>query len=300
VRGYLPSFEMRRARTLDEAVALLSHQPGVWRAFAGGTDLMVLLAAGALTHQRFVDVWGVPELRRIDVTPEQVGIGALATFSDIGRHDVLRREFPLVCAAAREIGGLANQNRATIGGNIANASPAADVPPALLVHDAALDLVSARGRRRVSYERFHRGYKQMDLAPDELIERVWLPRESARRRAAGPMDRQTATEYRKVGARLAQAISKVCFAGWLRLLDGRVSDVRLAFGSVAPTVVRARGAEAVITGEPLSAATVELAAEALGTEISPIDDIRSTALYRARVAANLLRRFLLTAMARQQ
>lgn len=282
MRGYLPSFELRRARTLDEAVTTLAHPSAAWSAFAGGTDLMVLMAAGTLTHQRFVSIWGIPELRTTDVNPGFVGIGALATFSELQRHAVVRAEFPLLCEAAREVGGVANQNRATLGGNIANASPAADAPPALLVYDAEIELTSVRGARRVPYERFHTGYKQMDLAGDELITRIWLPR----RRAPWMM------EFRKVGARRAQAISKVCFAAAARVEDGRVIDVRLAFGSVAPTVVRASATEAALRGAALSRGTTDTAVALLTGDLAPIDDIRSTARYRLLVAGNLLRGFL--------
>jgi CO/xanthine dehydrogenase FAD-binding subunit len=183
---------------------------------------------------------------------------------------------------AREIGGVASQNRDTVGGNIANASPAADAPPALLVYDAEVELASANGTRRVPYERFHTGYKQMDLAAGELITRIWLPRRHE----------PWTVDYRKVGARRAQAISKVCFAAAARVDDRHVIDARLAFGSVAPTVVRATATEALLRGSELSAAIVDRALESLRHELAPIDDIRSTARYRLRVARNLLRAFL--------
>ncbi len=129
---------------------MLAEEPGAWRPFAGGTDLMVQLAAGTLPHRQYVNVFGVKELRYIDATPDAVVLGGLTTFSDVQRNETLRTEFPLLCRAAFETGGVANQNRGTIAGNIANASPAADTPPALLVHDAELELASARGRRRRS------------------------------------------------------------------------------------------------------------------------------------------------------
>jgi CO/xanthine dehydrogenase FAD-binding subunit len=286
MRAYLPSYEMRRARTLEEALAFLAHPAGTWRPFAGGTDLMVLLSAGTLRHQQFVSVWEIAGLRTIDVLPHAVGIGSLATFSALQRSDVLQSEFPLLCQAAREVGGIANQNRATIGGNIANASPAADAPPALLVYDAELELVSPGGSRRVPYDRFHTAYKQMDLAGDELIARIWLPRTTTK----------WLQEYRKVGARRAQAISKVCFAGALTMNGDQVADIRLAFGSVAPTVLRAARTEAALRGVHLTPAVAELAAESLAADLSPIDDIRSTARYRQRVASNLLRQFLMSSL----
>jgi CO/xanthine dehydrogenase FAD-binding subunit len=281
VRAYLPSYEMRPARTLDEALALLAHDPPLWRPFAGGTDLMVLLATGTLTHQQFVSIWGIAELRHISTTPDAVVIGGLATFTDLVRSDLVRAEFPLLHQAAGEIGSVANQNRATLAGNIANASPAADAPPALLVYDAELELASVRGRRRVSYETFHRGYKQMDLGHDELIVAIRLPRRSGR----------WVQHYRKVGARRAQAIAKICFAGAAEMRDGRAADMRLAFGSVAPTVVRATQTEAALRGVDLTEQSVESAMESLAADLSPIDDIRSTARYRQRVAANLLKEF---------
>jgi len=282
MRSHLPSFAMRRARTLDEALAIMNQPPGAWRPFAGGTDLMVLLAAGALKHQQFVSLWGIQELRRIEVTADAVTVGAMTTYTDVLRHDLLGSEFTLLGRAAAETGGIANQNRGTIGGNIANASPAADTPPALLVYDAELELISTRGRRRVSYARFHKGYKEMDLAPDELIVSVRLPR-----RSGTWMD-----YYRKVGARRAQAISKVCLAASARVEAGRIADVRLAFASVAPTVVRAIGTEAALRGAELNESVEQSTLERLASEIAPIDDIRSTARYRSRIARNLLLEFL--------
>jgi CO/xanthine dehydrogenase FAD-binding subunit len=280
MRAFLPDYRLRKAATLDEAVGLLADQPGVWRPLAGGTDVMVQLAAGTLAHRQYVSVWGIRDLRRIDVDAEVVTLGALTTFSDILRHDVLRSEFPLLGRAAADTGGIANQNRGTIAGNIANASPAADTPPALLVYDAQLELMSVRGRRTVPYERFHTGYKQMDLAPDELITAVSLPRR-----------RGWHQHYRKVGARRAQAISKVCFAGAALVESGRIADIRLAFGSVAPTVIRAFGAETVLRGATVGPGTLDRAGAALA-ELTPIDDVRSTAAYRRQVAVNVLGEFL--------
>ncbi|HXW04930.1 MAG TPA: xanthine dehydrogenase family protein subunit M [Vicinamibacterales bacterium] len=282
MRSYLPSYDLRAAASLEEALRLLAESPGGWRPFAGGTDLMVLFEAGALSHRRFLSIWGLRELRGIEVTGEAITLGALTTYTDVLRHEVLRREFPLLCRAAAETGGVATQNRGTLGGNIANASPAADTPPALLVYDASLELISVRGVRVVAYDRFHTGYKQMDLAPDELIRAVRLPRGRA-----GWMQ-----SYRKVGTRRAQAISKLCFAGALDVVGGRVRDARLAFASVAATVVRARQAEAVVQGQVPGSELARRAVDALASDIAPIDDLRSSARYRLRVAQNLLGGFV--------
>jgi CO/xanthine dehydrogenase FAD-binding subunit len=273
---------METPRDLGAALERLAREPGAWKPFAGGTDLMVLLEAGKLTHRKFVNIWNVAELRTIDVTPSHVSIGSLATYTQVRRHEALSREFPLLCRAAAETGGIATQNRGTLGGNIANASPAADSPPALLVYDAELELVSTGGSRRLPYSSFHTGYKEMNLRPDELIRAIRLPR------ATGGWKHY----YRKVGTRRAQAISKVCFAGAARIERGRIADVRIALGSVAPTALRATETERLLRGEkPASAASTE-APRVLAGEIAPIDDMRSTARYRRRVAQNLLAEFL--------
>lgn len=284
MRAYLPDYELRPAAKLTEALNLLSAEPGVWKPFAGGTDLMVLFEAGKLTHKRFVNIWNLAELRGIEVRPEHVTLGALTTYAEVQACEVLRREFPMLCQAAAETGGLAIQNRGTLGGNIANASPAGDSPPALLVYEAQLELISAKGSRFIPYNGFHTGYKQMLMRPDELIKSIRLPR------APGPWRQY----YRKVGTRKAQAISKICFAGLIRSDKGQVKDVRIALGSVAPTVVRCSKTEDVLKNQKLGAETVSLARTELAHEISPIDDIRSTANYRLRVALNVLEDFLTT------
>jgi CO/xanthine dehydrogenase FAD-binding subunit len=282
MRAYLPDYELVVPRDLGEALELLAGDPGAWRPFAGGTDLMVLFEAGRLAHKKFFSIRHLAELRGIEEQDGRVTLGALTTYSDVRRSETLRRDFPLLCHAARETGGLAIQNRGTIGGNIANASPAADTPPALLVYGAEIELVSSVGARWVGYDGFHTGYKQTVMRPDEMIARIRLPRPRA----------GAQHYYRKVGTRRAQAISKVCMAGLLEMEGGRVGEMRLALGSVAPIVLRCRQTEDVIRGRALDAETVEAARAALATEIAPIDDIRSTAGYRLRVALNLLGDFL--------
>lgn len=280
MRAYLPAYEMRQARSLDDALFLIASDG--WRPFAGGTDLMVLLESGALARGRYVSIWGLAELRGINATGAEVSIGALTTYSEILESELLAREFPLLGRAARETGGIAIQNRGTIGGNIANASPAADTPPALLVYDAELEIVSTRGRRRTPYDGFHRGYKQMDLAPGELIARIIVKR--------GRSDwRQY---YRKVGTRRAQAISKVCLAAAARIVNATIDDVRIACASVAPVPLRCHRTEDALRGRPIDQEVIRSAQAILRGEISPIDDIRSTAAYRERVTANLLAEFL--------
>jgi len=278
VRAFLPAFDLRAPTTLADALALLAAEPGVWRPFAGGTDLMVQLEAGVLKEGRYLSLWKLEALRGIQDDGDRIGIGALATYTDIQRHEGLRRRAPLLCRAAEETGGVATQNRGTIGGNIANASPAADTPPALLVYDAELELISVRGPRRVRYDAFHLGYKKMDLAPDELIARVWLDARQATWRQY----------YRKVGTRRAQAISKLCVAAAIDWDGDIIRDVRIALGSVAPTAIRARATEASLRGYRATPGVLGKAQEALTADIAPIDDLRSTARYRLRVAQGLL------------
>jgi CO/xanthine dehydrogenase FAD-binding subunit len=279
----LDAYALVTPRSLGGALEELAAFPGS-RPLAGGTDLMVSLEAGTLPPGRYVSLLNCTELRSIDVTSDGVSIGAMTTYTQIRRSRELQGDYPMLIAAALETGGVATQNRGTIGGNIANASPAADTPPALLAYDASLELMSSAGTRVVPYVDFHRGYKTMDLQPGELIARIRLPR---RNRSGAARD-----YYRKVGTRRAQAVSKVCFAGTIRFEGDHVQDVRIALGSVAPTVVRAARTESALRGNALTPAALAAAEETLVSEIAPIDDIRSTALYRARVACNLLREFL--------
>jgi len=282
VRAYLPAYELRAPRDLYQALALLGSEPGGWMPLAGGTDLMVLFEAGKLAHRKFISIWKLAELKGIEVAPGGVTLGALTTYTQVQAHELLQREFPLLCRAAAQTGGIATQNRGTLAGNIVNASPAADSPPALLVYDAELELASSRGSRWVPYHGFHTGYKKMILRPEELIRRIRLPRRTKRWKQY----------YHKVGTRKAQAISKVCFAGAAEVAGDEIRDVRIALGSVAPTVVRCVKTEALLKGQKLSPAALRTAKDALSEEIAPIDDMRSSAHYRLRVALNLLEDFL--------
>jgi CO/xanthine dehydrogenase FAD-binding subunit len=281
MRSFVPAYQLEAPRNLSEVLKRMASEPGAWKPFAGGTDLMVLLEAGKLPQRKFLSIWKLPELRGIAVTSSDIIVGALTTYAEVRRHEILVREFPLLCRAAAETGSIATQNRGTLGGNIANASPAADSPPALLVYDAELELVSASGTRRVPFHGFWQGYKQLGIRADELIASIRLPRRQS----------DWKQFYRKVGTRRAQAISKICFAGAARLENGRIADVRIALGSVAPIVLRATKTEALLRGEALTPALVHAAQETLAKEIAPIDDIRSTAHYRLRVAQNILAEF---------
>jgi putative cofactor-binding repeat protein len=268
--------------TLHAVLSLMAGEPAQWLPIAGGTDLMVLYSAGKLPNRKLVNIWNIPELREIEVFPDSVRIGGACTYTALRNHEIISREFPLLAIAASWTGGIANQNRGTLGGNIANASPAADSLPALLVYDAELTLISVRGERRVAYGNVHTGYKKTALAVDELISNISLPR-----RFSGYF-----SHARKVGARNAQAISKVCLAALGQIANGTMRDVRLALGSVAPVPLRLPETERLLTGRHIEPSLIGTVKKSVAQEISAIDDIRSTARYRAAVAGNLVAEFL--------
>ncbi|MGH9871823.1 MAG: FAD binding domain-containing protein [Pyrinomonadaceae bacterium] len=282
MRGHVPSYQLISPPSLPDALSVLAREPGVWQPFAGGTDLMVLLEAGKLPHKNYLNIWNLAALRGIEEATEHITLGALTTYTDVQANPILQEEFPMLGQAASETGGLAIQNRGTLGGNIVNASPAADSPPALLAYNAELELLSVRGSRWVPYQSFHTGYKQTIMQPDELLARIRLPR-------LWPDLRHY---YRKVGTRKAQAISKVCLAATARINDGIIDVIRIALGSVAPVPLRCRKTEAVLQGARLDESAIEKALAELSREIVPIDDIRSTRDYRLKVSLNVLEDFL--------
>jgi CO/xanthine dehydrogenase FAD-binding subunit len=269
-------------RTLADAYAALSDAPA--RPIAGGTDLMVALT-GELGEppERVLDLWRLDELRGIVVDGDAISLGALTTYTEIRRSALCREHLPALVEAAATIGAAQIQNRGTLGGNIANASPAGDTLPVLLALDASIVCGSVRGERAVASDAFWTAYRQTALGPDELVVRIRVPLAAGRE-----------TRFRKVGTRRAQSISKVVLA--LSYCDaGQAApwtDVRLALGSVAPTPIRARSTEAALEGQPPTPDTADRAADTLAAELHPIDDVRSTAEYRRLVAARVLHRLI--------
>ena len=266
MRTAISELDVKRATSTQEALELLRDERRT--PIAGATDVYVALNFGTLVPRRFVDIWALDELRGIGVRGDTLVIGALATYTDIIRSADVARHLPMLADASRLVGGPQIQNRGTLGGNVANASPAGDTLPVLAAADAAVVLRSAGAERRVPFAELYTGYRSTVIRADELIVAVDVP----------PVDGQQ--WFRKVGTRAAQAISKIVVAGV------RGAAPRIAYGSVAPTVVRPRDTE-----RALAANDIETAAEALAREIAPIDDLRSTADYRRRVSVNLLRRF---------
>ena len=263
----LSTLELRRAHSLDDALAIMRSEHRV--PIAGATDVYVGLNFGTVRAKRFLDIWPLDELRTISVVDDRLVLGALVTYSAMIESAEVRARLPMLIEAARQVGGPQIQNRGTVGGNIANGSPAGDSLPVLAATDAVVVLRSVDGERRIPFAAFYTGYRATVMRADELIVAVEIPR------VAGTQ------WFRKVGTRAAQAISKVVVAAV------RSPSSRIAVGSVAPTVIRLAGTERALA----SGAELDAAMAALRKEVRPIDDLRSTAEYRQRVTENLVRRF---------
>ena len=286
MRSNVSQYDLTAPGSLSAVLQILSESPGEYTPIAGGTELMVALGAGRLAAKKLISLWGIPELRFIETTPDTLVIGACTTFTDLRRHPVIATDFTLLAQAASWTGSIANQNRGTLGGNCVNASPAADSPPVLLLYDAELTLISASGTRTLPYGDFHLSYKKTALRPDELLHSITL-----KRNFAGYV-----TYTRKVGTRNAQAISKVAIAALAKASGGVIEEMRLGAASLSETPARLIATESALTGGSIKAdkldETIGRARKALASECRPIDDIRSTAKYRAAVAGNLLEEFL--------
>ena len=269
--GVISHRRLFEPRSLVDALRLLRDE-GPLVPLAGCTDLYVSLNFGTLADGRFLNLWRLDEMRPIRMHGDLLSIGALATYTDLIRSPLVRTRLPMLVAAARDIGGVQIQNRGTIGGNVANASPAGDTLPVLAAAEATVVLRNLDHERRVPFSAFYTGYRRSVIGDGEIITALEVPRIRGRQ------------WFRKVGTRAAQAISKVVMAA----VDcGADAQPRIAIGSVAPTVVRLPATEAALA----RGASTQEAQRILLEEIQPIDDIRSTAEYRRRVAANLLARF---------
>jgi CO/xanthine dehydrogenase FAD-binding subunit len=268
--------------SLDEAVLRLTEDPDL-RLLAGCTDLMVAEPEDRLGLPGVLDLRGLSELRRIEWRDEALEIGAVTPFSQIRDSPEVQKSFPALAEAASKIGGWQIQNRASLGGNMANASPAGDSLPVLLVLEAQVVLVGPEGTRTVPYREFHLGYRQTALGPGEIIGWVRLPKPP-----------ENAMQFfRKVGAREAQAISKVVVALLADVSDGRVSEYRLAAGSVAEVPLRLTEVEEAMVGRAAKAEIANLAGHLAAQAVRPIDDVRSTAEYRRFALEQVVRRMTL-------
>jgi len=273
--------QVQSARSLADAYAILAERDDM-RIIAGGTDLMVLMNARLLDARHFLDIWGLDELRGITDQGPTLRIGALTTFADLSRSALVLHHMPSLAAASRTVGAAQIQNRATIGGNIVNASPAGDSLPVLAAYDAEVEAGSLRGIRRIRFTDFYTGYRQTVLRSGELVLALCIPK-----LAHGERD-----YFRKVGTRRAQAISKAVMASRARVSDGRIERIAIGIGSVAPTVIRASRTESFLNGSQVDSSVIETAREIIAGEVQPITDLRSTEAYRRAVTANLLAGFL--------
>jgi CO/xanthine dehydrogenase FAD-binding subunit len=282
MRGDPGSMTVLRPATVREAFRYFERAPDAIP-LAGGTDFMVAWNAGEANRRTVLDLSRLRSWRRIRERPSGVVLGALATHWELQSHPVIASAFPLLAAACRSVGGRQIQTRGTLGGNIANASPAGDTFPPLAVYQARVRLRSAGKTRLVPFLDVFAGVKKTTLARGELIESVEIDFHP----------RATRQLFRKVGTRAASAISKVVASGLLWLSrDGRVREARFALGSMAETVRRLEAAEAFLAGKRLDARVVEEAVALLEKDVSPIDDLRSTREYRLSVSGNLFRDFL--------
>jgi len=284
MRSDIAQYDLVAPNSLDAVLQILADSPDHYTPIAGGTELMVALGAGRLQSKKFVSLWNLEELRFIEVTPDAIIIGAGSTFTDIRKHRVIADEFSILAQAASWTGSIANQNRGTLGGNIVNASPAADSPPALLAYDAEITLISTRGARTLPYRDFHLAYKETALEPDELLHSTTILRNY----------KSYKSYIRKVGPRNAQAISKVAIAALARTKKGLIEDIRIGAASLREYPARLTATERSLTGKAIDPDSIAAARAAILKEARPIDDIRSSAKYRATVAANLLEEFLHT------
>ncbi|WP_455383887.1 FAD binding domain-containing protein [Acidihalobacter prosperus] len=269
-----------RPQSLAEALRLLeeaSERPCV---IAGGTDLMVERQLGKTPPpESWLDLGAVDELRGIEAGADSLRIGATATLRAVGAHPEIRARWPMLAASAALTGATPIQNRATLGGNIVNASPAADNPPVLLAYGAELELAGPRGTRRLPYAQFHTGYRRTALAADELLVAVRLP-------APAPGVRQY---FRKVGTRQAQAIAKLSLAALYEFdAEGRIAAARFGMASVAATPAGLPQLAAWLCGRDPAAVDPAALGECLARDIAPIDDIRSSGRYRLQTAARLV------------
>ena len=270
------------ARVADALAFLAEHAAEGWEPLAGGTDLLVGIHHGTEKRGRWMNLSRLSnELGGITKSGGEIVVGAMATMTEVRRSELLRRACPLLGEAAATVGAVQIQNRATVAGNLVNASPAGDTLPVWLVLEAEVELTSSDKTSRVPYRDFTTEYRKTVRLPHELVTSV--------RFRPPPAGRAL---FRKVGTRAAQAISKVVLAAWaVTDDDGIYRDVRLAFGSMGPIPVRASAAEEVARGMPVGEEAGVAAAHVLDVDLSPIDDVRSDADYRMDVSRNLVREF---------
>ncbi len=279
----ISKLEVYSPKTLPEAYRHLQELNGRAKLLAGGTDLMVQLHDRVGVAPAYLNIWGLNDLRGIADAGDHVRIGALTTYTQLIKSPIVKQYCPILIEASKTVGGAQIQNRGTIGGNIVNASPAGDTLPILAAFEAQLELGSQRGVRVFSFNEFYTGYRQTILAPDELVLAVRLPKPEPNARLF----------FQKAGSRQALVISKVVLAAQAGVDDKKeIQYIKISAGSVAPTVIRLRQAEALLQGQLLTNEVIERARQTAMLEVKPITDVRSTEQYRRMITGNLLMKFL--------
>jgi carbon-monoxide dehydrogenase medium subunit len=270
-------------QTLEEALETLARQSEGVKIIAGGTDLIPRLRSGILRPNVLVDLRKLP-LDRIETRAGWMHIGARATHTDLLTSELFAYHCPALVEAAKEIAGPPIRNRGTVGGNLVNASPAADLSLPLLVYDACVMLVKAGSQREVLLEDFFTGPGQTVITADEILTEICLPMPPSR----------TSSSFIKLGKRKAMAIAVSSVATRLTLdADGKIAQARIALGSVAPRPLRAKTAESLLINNAPGIELFAGAAHAASMESSPISDLRASADYRKQMVAVLTRRSLL-------
>jgi CO/xanthine dehydrogenase FAD-binding subunit len=270
--------DIRFPKTLAAALRLQADEKTRGKLLAGGTDLMVQWAAGLPIPERATSLWNLPELSAIEVFDDYIEIGAGVTHAFLGECKLIRIHLPALIAAAATVGAAQIQARGTLGGNAANASPAGDTAPALLITGGSVLLASLSGTREVPLARFWTAYRQIDAHPDEIILGFRLPKRG-----------KAVERFRKIGTRQAQAISKVMAASRILLQKGRIESAAIALGSIAPTPVRLTAVEAFLAGKKITPALIDEAEKLAQATVKPIADIRSSAEYRRWASGRLVR-----------
>lgn len=277
-------FEYREVQTVQEAVALMGQEQG-GRIMAGATDVLIRWRQGLWKPTYVLNIKRIPGLNEVSyMAPTGLSLGALTTVRTLERHALIRAHYPALTQAASTFAGVQIRNLATVGGNVCNASPSGDTLPALLAYGATCRVVGPEGERLVPLHTFFRGPGQTVLQPPELVVELRLP----------PPSPHCGALYIKHSPRSTMDIAAVGVASVISLdgPDGVCRDVKIALGAVAPTVIRATAAEAVLTGQRVDAMRLEQAAQAAADAASPIDDIRGTATHRKAIIAPLVRRTL--------
>jgi len=283
-------FELLQPRSLTEALEMKRDYGEKARVLAGGTDLLVLLKDGKLKTDAVMSLRNLGELNFIREERQGVTLGALVSHNAVATSSVVRQKFPDLAEACAQVGATQIQNLGTVGGNLCNASPAADTAPPLLLMDALLTLASTRGERRIAIHDFFLGPRQTVLQADEILKEIVIPQTTGRRGAT----------YLKLGRRQAMEIAIVGLGVAIHLngSDRVVSECRVAMGSVAPTVVRARGAEAILRDREITSELVDEVAAVAAEAARPISDVRASAQYRLDMIRVLCRQATHAALAR--